>query len=165
MNTVNVMNNRYGVDNDLADFVNDVIYSVFFSDSYPGYFTDDRSAWAAEGAFAEHEHVDKVTGETYVSRDEQAMESLRVMDPTIDTDDVMRRLQAEADSFLQNTARYKAKIADAKVSLMLEETVRGRKMLTWKIDITPAAGYTKKSLISYTISGAMVRKVKEDTGV
>lgn len=151
--TINILSNRYGVDPDLADFVNDLIYSVFFSESGQGIYT----------GFGARMYEGLVLAMKDGTPDPKALDRLKFLGFGISPDELLPRLQSAAAALLNakdetGRSRCYPALKDAKVELMLvEETSKG-KAVTWKVTATPYDDDDK--LISATITGTAVMKQK-----
>lgn len=151
--TINVLPNRYGVNPDLADFVNDLIYSVFFSESEQGVYTN----------FGARMYEGLVLAMKNGTPDQKALDRLKFLGFGISPDELLPKLQSTAAALLsekdeEGKSKCYPTLKDAKVELMLvEETSKG-KAVTWKVTATPYNDEDK--LISATITGAVVLKQK-----
>ena len=149
--TINLLPNTYGVDPALADFVNDLIYSVFFSESNNGVYTN-FSARIYDGI---------VRAMMDGTPDPKAVDRLKFLGFGISPNDLLPKLQNTAAALLEekdpngNSASYPS-LRDAKVELLLVEDTSKGKAVTWKVTAVPAD--PDRKLISATITGAMVLK-------
>lgn len=142
--TISIMTNRYGVNKVVADYINDLIYSVFFSESGPGVY-NRITGWKNYKELLQNPN------------DANALTSLAYVGAGISPDELLPIIQSQAKVLLDSGA-YSDTIADVKVSLMLvEETSKG-KAITWKIQLMPAEGATLP-LIAAIITGAVVKQI------
>lgn len=143
--TINVLNNRYGLDQGAADFINDLIYSVFFSESGPGVYNK-------VGGGADYKTM------LQNPNDAKALTSIAYIGAGFSPDELLPIIQDQAAKLIASGA-YSESVANAKVSLLLVENTRKGKAVTWKVELTPAEG-AQQPLITATVTGAVVKSVR-----
>lgn len=146
--TINILNNRYGVNKEAADFVNDLIYSAFFSSSGAGVY-NRMTGWNDYRQMLQNPN------------DPASIRGLTYTGAGMSPDELLPILQKTAAQLIA-TGAYSKSVRDAQVSLLLVEDTSKGKAVTWKVVLTPS-DTAKLPLISVTITGAAIKKVSKNS--